>query len=1331
MTHVDISRLPFTFSFPLTKFYEKRECGEYRNAFIYAMDFFETSVAWLSLYFIKRLVDEGYRDKVLTKITEIIDTKRPLSFGDWLNSIFIPLYLHLGTKLPENPIVGSIVTNLFVKKSCILNGGKNNPGVVQLRNEYKGHGTTLAESIYAEILDLIYPRLEAMINALRPLLDCNSYSDGEGHVFIEFDGTTTDLYPLFFSTEEGYIYLFHTLKEEYVSYVSMHEKAKTLTTTEKNAEFDKFFQKIVPTFDIARDLNWLQVTQLLGDESRRILDRAYREKKYNRELFVDRRQLSDSFEKFKQSEDKTIFPLLGEAGQGKTNQLCFWVERLLETGECVLFLQSADFSFVNVETHLKSCLRQSHRKDVIKVISGLNQQALANGKKIYIILDAVNECLFYAGNQEVEGPLALYGDVMKVFDPASFANIKILFTCRNYTWKNLLLRESENQAQYIFRPDDEDTYALQGFTAEELSEAYEVYRDLYQMATDFEALTPSANIRLRDPLVLKIACTNFLGSALPEDTLNFTTISLFNRMLNDIGGGYAGKKQIEILNLFASYLLDGYESGIPTDSVSVSQLKEAFDDPKAKLHRLSRLMYNKDGITVAFGELLNKSERPVLRIVENSTTGDKRIQFIYERFLEYMMAREFVIRKGLTNNRGVTDVFVRQLTGSAINVVYLGALRNALLIEIQRGCSFGTLMELVLTHGDNPQVMLLVNEVCNAMISENYETDIFTFIDSLLSYHSGQEERAVAELNALKKKVEANEADSDTMKNLRTLQSRLEPTIRLRKLAIVNTVNGLFLTDYFDLNLYTRDPYELLWRLMNDRIREVGSDTCMYVYYLSNRTHTLGGNRLESSLTETIVKKMYEQICKRSIAGTIMHGKARRRFLVMTEAAVRLSFLLIVDTYMSGVPDRGERVGKLFEDIQRLFSHFTFNGKLVKLVMPVVRMVLRRQIMFQSDYVNNAIEYQGYWHEHVVPRYSSEESWSREKMRSLLPLINYGTDSEESRTDKKEVLMQLEDALHNAYKTADSFSYFVLERIMVIVGKSDFEWLFPILRHLFSKEFREEAAFYDYSQMSLLYSLYQIGLHNEFNRELIEVYSQQAVEWTLRCRGYFKARFSHKANNKGLYKRNVMSWYAAVYCQHAGDAGKLQGDDRCVPAFYYLVDKALEDTDRELLMHLLENVSEIVTDWGYIDTALQLVLYLMDKLDSAEKIALIDGDVPAGEGIVAKIGNFLSTAKNYFPQKVDNFLRQETLDLKFPGVSGYKEDILTYTPSGETISDLLTHKFGNFLMRSLLTERAFSEFAIKVVEQSVDKKNCFEWYDTAMKIVFNTLFGVKFRSLGQ
>ena len=98
--------------------------------------------------------------------------------------------------------------------------------------------------------------------------------------------------------------------------------------------------------------------------------------------------------------------------------------------------------------------------------------------------------------------------------------------------------------------------AIRGFTSKELMKAYGIYQDLYQMASQFDTLTPTAKIRLKDPLILKIACTNHLCKALPEKSKDFTSVALFNHMFNDIASSYAGRKQCRIIELIASYLLD-------------------------------------------------------------------------------------------------------------------------------------------------------------------------------------------------------------------------------------------------------------------------------------------------------------------------------------------------------------------------------------------------------------------------------------------------------------------------------------------------------------------------------------------------------------------------------------------------------------------------------------------------------------------------------------------------------------------------------------------------------------------------------------------------------
>jgi hypothetical protein len=252
----------------------------------------------------------------------------------------------------------------------------------------------------------------------------------------------------------------------------------------------------------------------------------------------------------------------------------------------------------------------------------------------------------------------------------------------------------------------------------------------------------------------------------------------------------------------------------------------------------------------------------------------------------------------------------------------------------------------------------------------------------------------------------------------------------------------------------------------------------------------------------------------------------------------------------------------------------------------------------------------------------------------------------------------------------------------------------------------------------------------EFNRELLDIYGREAVDWTLRTKGLFKARNSHKANTLGLYKRNVMNWYAVVYCTHSSDGKPLAGDDRCVPLFYEMIDRAIESNDKLLLFHLIENISELISDYGYIHTALDLLLYIIKAYDTDQKVDKLDAVEVYRDGIytqtlISLIGNTLSTAKNYFASEVDSFLKRDLVGLTFPGVSKYREQILSYNPSGESLSDLFTHKFGNFLMWSLLHEPAVERFSIEAMQSAKSAKDCFEWFDKVIRILMRHMFNAK------
>lgn len=1353
-----VNSLPYTLAKPVERLFGHIAAGEYGKAMNYALDFVEISTQYVSMLLLVRLIEIErtlpLEERRVNRIINKIDTKRPLSLGDWINDILTPLLVIAKERMAGDKLVASLTANLLRKQSCVLLGDKREPSVVQIRNEYRGHSTTLSENIYRGVIYTLEPKIMTILRAIEPLWQYEFYSvptvgvklnhkgvgenekggsaEGEqvGHYYIANNDKVTDLYPLVLVGEQGFVYVFQTLKEESISYISSNEEAVTLNDDSYNDALDALLQQASPQFDISKDLNWGQIATLAQGESERFLARIYREKKYNRELFVDRKHISSALESFYNSE-ATLFPILGEAGQGKTNQLCFWTERLIEENKCVIIFSSSDFATTTLDGKIRNIFGFSPRKDITRLMESIHQKAEQNNDYIYIFFDAINECLHYKNEEQMMGVVALYKAVTDIFADRRFSRIKVVLSCRSYTWKHALGRMAQQHQDITFTPKNDRESSIRGFTAEELQQAYAIYGELYQMATAFEELTPTAKIRLKDPLILKVACTNYLCKRLPEHNQDFTSVALFNKMFNDIADSYAGKKQCRIIEMIASHLLSEYERGVAADSISETMLRKALNDDSAPLHDLASFIYKRDGISVAYAELMNKPERPVLRIAETSDGTDTQIQFIYERFLEYVMARVFVARhsdNGAISTPIPPEIYIRSLSQADSNVVYIGAMRNALAIDVLRTNDYSTIVTMMRDYADSYEVGLLVGELTSTLIAENYEKHIFELINILLDSNIANSAMLIEELNHITKLIDSNKATEQIVERHKQVHSQLMPIIRLRKNAIIATLNGLFATDYFNEGLYTYDPYTILWRLMDEPIIEVKNDAVMYIYYLSVRQHTLDYSPLKQNIAEQIIERMYAKVRSRSLLTSIAVKRKRNELFAYLETSVRLTVLLIIDALLSDKEDSRARVTMLMGHIRSIFNHITMNFSLIRILMPFVQFVMRKQLTFQSAYVNNIVEYQGFWDDSVVARSAEEGKWSRQAMCKLLPLLPFHTSDNGKQKELTEYFRSMRESVLDGYRTGDSMSYFILERIMVIMGVVDWQNIRDIATTVFEES--RQGEWHDYTQMSMLYSLYQSGVYAKFNRELLDIYAREAEDWTLRTKGLFKARNSHKANTLGLYKRNVMNWYAVIYCTHSSDGRPLEGDERCVPPFYAMIDRAIENNDKLLLFHLIENISELISDYGYIHTALDLLLHIIKAYDTEEKVAKLDAVEVDRDGIytqtlVSLIGNTLSTAKNYFADEVDSFLKRDLVGLSFPGVAKYREQILSYNPSGESLSDLFTHKFGNFLMWSLLHEPAVEKFSIEAMESAEGVNDCFAWFDKVIRILMKHMFNAK------
>lgn len=1340
-----ISNLPYTLSFPVEKAMLAFNNQQYGKAMNHILDFFEISTPFVSFVFLRLLQEKSTQDQQLRTILEAfvnkIDQKRPLALGDWLNDLLNPILFAAIKYIPENPLTLSFQNTIIEKRKNILMGDKLMPSIVQIRNSYRGHATTLSENIYRDVVAQLKPRFIKMLEALRPLTLCN-YDIREGKYVITYElenSWEVDLYPLVFTNEKDYRYVFHTLKEEHACFLSSNENAITLVTYDMNAAIDKDLQRILPSFDISKDLNWKEIKRFMQDESSRYLDRIYAEKKYNRELFVEREKLTQTLHSFWNS-NSTLFPLTGEAGQGKTNQLCYWTEQLIADDKPVLIFNSSNFADCTLDNMLKSIFGYSYRRDISRLLDSIHHKAVENDQTIYIFFDALNECLKYAESEnEIEGPLALYQAIRRLFCASNYTHFKILLTCRIYTWKNVILPVIEDNNQIIFKTEEEGG-VVRGFDREETERAYNIYQQLYQMHTSFKELDRRVTLRLKDPLILKFTSANFLGSNLPSSPERYTSLSLFTNMLDSIGNSYAGNRQREILERLADFILDLYMKGHPVDGMSVEELKMAFHDATSELHHLAQLIYKKDGVSIAYAELLNKADRPILKEVRRADRQGEHqyIQFVYERFLEFVMGEALLrigVKKYGEEHPLPASFFADILRGTTPNVVFIGAIRNALLKDCIVHNSFTTLISLEYQWGDDYTILSLATETINTMIRENYENELFMLMPQLLDAKD-EEHLLITSYNNVVKAIQSNQANEQIIAEHKRLSEQLTPSIRIKKLASVSIVNGILLTDYFNEQLYSHDAFVLLWKVMLDPIYDIRNDACMYTYYLANKRYTLDYTPLRENLTVHIVKEMYANIRNRGLLRNFTLKNNRSRAMMYLETASRLCVLMIIDHSRRNNEQSKKIVSDMLNELRTIFRYLTGNLYFIRLFMPIFQIAMKRQITFQSDYVNNAIEYQTFWDETTFRDNDYRHiSWQRSDINIMMSFAHHYerfghlNQSTVCKAEEKRFIT-FHDKVLSAYKTGDSFSLFVIERMLVIMGTSKWQNISNLVDRFFTDEFRQ-SPWFDYCQMSMLYVLYQVAYNTiEQNDRLLEIYANEAVDWTCRNRGLFRGRRSERANAKGLYKRNVMCWYAVVYCSHSGDNIPLPGDDRPVPRFYELIDTAIDSNDKELLYHLIENISELITDIGYVQTALHLLKHILLRYDTQEKVDALNAIHLDREGIyqydiVRLVGNIFSTAKNYTPETIDLFIQREIVGLSFPGVNTYREEILNYHPSGENLSDLLTHRFGNFLMWGLLNVGAADDFAIEAIAASIKSKDSFEWYEKGVKVFIKYFFGVK------
>jgi hypothetical protein len=495
-------------------------------------------------------------------------------------------------------------------------------------------------------------------------------------------------------------------------------------------------RKAVPSPVLKGTLDWDAFVTACHIQSRQHLVNILDKFKYVSSRYVNRGTLEGAFWNFLES-TKSGFLLVGGSGMGKTNLVSHLFEELNGRHVPALFVNS-----VHVDESLDIWRPVQRALSVDGVfesfLPAINEACERRESYLVVLVDAVNE--FAAGSL---GPSDLFRklDDMVVEAGSLYPRLKFVITSRIKTWEvaSQLIRSSS-----YFEGKDGVAHFIRGFDEAEAEAAF----NKYKTATAYSALSAPARRELRDPLMLRLVMEAYEEKSIPVDRID--SIEVFDRYYRRFvfddkimePEGLDWKLQAIVLDLAGVMALKGTESVLVKRHLG----EPAHDDLRHSLEDLT--------LTSAYVRLVDRGI-----LTESAVNNDRQIRFTYDRFLEYLLARECIRELGQIveaqgwkdSQKQVVQFFIDRLDrGHHLNTTWAALTQTLLLIHAGllhhragRASSrlvavdnrdFATLVKSMAT-SENPRLSSVVVELLTALAAR-FSSDLESLLTLLLSRSS-------------------------------------------------------------------------------------------------------------------------------------------------------------------------------------------------------------------------------------------------------------------------------------------------------------------------------------------------------------------------------------------------------------------------------------------------------------------------------------------------------------------------------------------------------------------------------------------------------------------
>ena len=214
------------------------------------------------------------------------------------------------------------------------------------------------------------------------------------------------------------------------------------------------------------------------------------EKKYIPSLYVNRYGLENSFTQFLNQTDKHFFPIIGESGVGKTNLICYLVDKYSHDYPILFYSGSIIGKSLFAEFLFDFNMTFSAEKTEVGLLKKISALTPSMENSFLIVIDAIDEWI-------AEDKVYQLNQITKYF---SQSGIKLVVSCKRMIWDDfLLIKGIQSEIALNLYPG---VPFLEDFDNVESKKAVQQYTSFLKLKGSKNKLSQE----FRNPFSLRVAC---------------------------------------------------------------------------------------------------------------------------------------------------------------------------------------------------------------------------------------------------------------------------------------------------------------------------------------------------------------------------------------------------------------------------------------------------------------------------------------------------------------------------------------------------------------------------------------------------------------------------------------------------------------------------------------------------------------------------------------------------------------------------------------------------------------------------------------------------------